>query len=118
MRGGEPSVDLSLQGEQEHAEHALAELDAVLDDAVALMLVRGGRLLEGPAALERDEALPKCENGVLVVALQGHGLTSCDAEGAEALLGEGSRGHRALALARHTPRAHGTRLAVLGNEDG
>ena len=35
MRGGEPPTDLVLQGEEVHPEQALAELDAILDDAIA-----------------------------------------------------------------------------------
>ena len=91
MRGGEPSADYVLQGEEERPEHALAELDAILDDAVALVLVRGGRLLQRPAALERDESLEESDDGRLVVALQGHGMTRAmpTAESAQTLLGEG-----------------------------
>jgi hypothetical protein len=93
VRGGHLALDVALQGEEEHAQHPLAELDAVLNDAIALVLVGGGRLLESAAAVEGNESLPQCENGVLVVALEGDWLSSGDAEIAEALLRQGARGH-------------------------
>ena len=118
MRGGEPAADLLLQGEKVHPEQALAKLDAILYDAVALVLVRGRRLLEHATALEHGEAVPKRENGILVVALQGDRLAPGDAKAEEAFLGKRPGRHRALTFAGHPPGTHGPRLAVLRNEDG
>ena len=53
-------------------------LDAVLDDAIALMLAGRGRLLEDSAALQLGETLEESEDGVLIVALEGHGLAPRD----------------------------------------
>ena len=86
VRGGKAPPDLVLQGKEEYPKHALAELDAVLDDAVALVLVGRGRLLEDSAALQFGETLTESEDSVLVVALEGYWLASCDAEVADAFL--------------------------------
>ena len=59
MRAGEAPPDFLLQREEQHAQDALAELNAVLHDAVALVLVGRGRLLKDTATLQEGKTIPQ-----------------------------------------------------------
>ena len=59
MRAGEAPPDFLLQREEQHAQDALAELNAVFDDAVAFVLMGSGRLLKDAATLQEGKTIPQ-----------------------------------------------------------
>ena len=118
MRAGKASPDFLLQREEQHAQDALAELNAVLNDAVAFVLMGRGRLFKDAATLEGGKAIPKGQDGILVIAFEGHWLASCDAEIPQTFLRQEARGDGAIAFAGYPPGADSPRLPVFGEEDG
>ena len=117
MGTGNVPLDPAFESKEMHPEESLAQLDSVLDDSVALVLVRRRALFQHRAPMAGSDATAESHEGRLAIGLQrqGHALVVRNAERAKAFKSKLRGGILMRALLGNSPTAGGPGLPMFGH---